>query len=207
MKIGTKVWKGESGNSYNFTRGMILNGDITGTKIKCNTFNDCFDAINFNSTSPSTLVIECNSGEEANNTFTGSLNSDITNNNSAVTVEWLYPGITQPTTSGVGPINFASSSIPCSTCNSYFRISNPNNLIKRINIHPNPTANFINIHLSELEKADLEVYNVLGKKIVKKQVYDGSNRLELTHFTSGVYFCKLYSNHQLILEEKLIISK
>jgi hypothetical protein len=95
----------------------------------------------------------------------------------------------------------------CSTCLTYARIGSSEKPVTSFSIYPNPTTNYVNINLSELEKAELEIHNVLGKKVVKQQVYGGANRLELDHLPAGVYFCKLYSNQQLIGEEKLIISK
>ena len=64
------------------------------------------------------------------------------------------------------------------------------------NIYPNPTNGFINIDLGKnnLNNANLEIVDLLGKIIYKQQVTTKTVAINLTNYSSGIYLIKFYNN-------------
>jgi hypothetical protein len=190
----------------NFNKGISVHDDMTGTKIKCNTFNNCYDAVYFDGTSPSTLVIGCGSGEGAGNSFTGSV-SDVTNNSPAVTVEWYYtfPTPANPTTFSVNvsPVPVTPS---CSTCNTYPRIGSSEKPVTSFSIYPNPTTNYVNISL-QIEDAMLSIYDLTGRLVLEKSLRTGTNTIDVNRLNAGIYQSHITSNGSTISTDKIVISR
>lgn len=59
--------------------------------------------------------------------------------------------------------------------------------------YPNPTHGLVHIKNDNLENADLEVYNTLGKRILSTQLNDANTTVDISQFSSGVYFFKIIS--------------
>ena len=66
--------------------------------------------------------------------------------------------------------------------------------IIQLDVYPNPASEIVNIKLNILnEVADLEIYNMLGKVVMKKS-YDfnsGNLPLNISELSSGVYILKV----------------
>ena len=66
--------------------------------------------------------------------------------------------------------------------------------IIQLDVYPNPAIDIVNIKLNTLnEDADLEIYNMLGKVVMKKS-YDfnaESLSIDVSQFTTGVYILKV----------------
>ena len=66
--------------------------------------------------------------------------------------------------------------------------------IIQLDVYPNPASEIVNIKLNTLnEVADLEIYNMLGKVVMKKS-YDfnsGNLPLNISELSSGVYILKV----------------
>jgi phosphatidylserine/phosphatidylglycerophosphate/cardiolipin synthase-like enzyme len=70
------------------------------------------------------------------------------------------------------------------------------NLIKA---YPNPVENILQLQVSE--KGILQIFDLLGRKILEEKVGEGSETLEVGQLTSGTYFLKYYNkNSQQILK-------
>ena len=76
-----------------------------------------------------------------------------------------------------------------------------NNVLNEAIIYPNPVINNLKINSKE-EIEKIEVYNLLGKKVLEK---DSSNFINLTGLKSNIYIVKIYSNTKSIT--KRIIKK
>lgn len=76
--------------------------------------------------------------------------------------------------------------------------------VDSIEIYPNPSKDgFVNISLQNNLEFNVEVFNILGKKVISKAA-ESSIRLNTTGLQSGVYLIKLSMNNQS-LTKKLII--
>jgi hypothetical protein len=66
--------------------------------------------------------------------------------------------------------------------------------IIQLDVYPNPAIDIVNIKLNTLnEDADLEIYNMLGKVVMKKS-YDlnaESLSIDISEFAIGVYILKV----------------
>ena len=81
-------------------------------------------------------------------------------------------------------------------------------LISEINIKPNPSnGNFtivINNHKNYYENKSIEIYNILGKEILKREIIDLSTEIKL-ETEAGIYFYVLKTNNQIVTSGKLIV--
>jgi hypothetical protein len=70
--------------------------------------------------------------------------------------------------------------------------NNDHQLSENITIYPNPTSNFITISTKENSISSINIYNILGKEILKVNTII-SNQLEvnLTDLSSGIYLIKV----------------
>lgn len=70
------------------------------------------------------------------------------------------------------------------------------------NIYPNPVSNQLNIQLNSTEKTQIDIYNILGKRVLTKTIHQ-SQSIQLENLNSGVYILKLTQNNSTI-SKKLI---
>ena len=77
---------------------------------------------------------------------------------------------------------------------------------QQIHIYPNPSKNFVNIYLGEIDQATIEIYDLSGKKILSK-VQNGQDNIKInTIKLSGIYFVKV-SNADVQKVFKLIVKQ
>ncbi|MFC7358187.1 S8 family peptidase [Jejudonia soesokkakensis] len=61
-------------------------------------------------------------------------------------------------------------------------------------LYPNPFSTEVNFSFPEnISKASVEIYNVLGEKILEKEISSVNNRIDTSAITSGVYIAKISS--------------
>ena len=70
----------------------------------------------------------------------------------------------------------------------------------QINIYPNPTKGIVSIH-SNFEIDKVEVYSVLGEKVAE---FNNTSRLDISQFTSGLYFLKITSDKKTITKKIIL---
>lgn len=59
-------------------------------------------------------------------------------------------------------------------------------------IYPNPTTSNINLIFPQgIHQATVEIYDVLGKKLFKKELLSGANEVDLSSLSKGMYFVKV----------------
>ena len=75
-----------------------------------------------------------------------------------------------------------------------------------VSVYPNPTNGVINVDLtSELTKNSLlEVYDALGKVVVKQVLANELNSINISTLSNGVYTFKVLNNSKLVKMGKLI---
>ncbi|PHS68337.1 MAG: sporulation protein SpoOM [Flavobacterium sp.] len=70
--------------------------------------------------------------------------------------------------------------------------NNNNQLTENITIYPNPTSNFITISTKENTISAIEIYNVLGKEILKVNTTNSNQlKIDLSDLSSGIYLIKI----------------
>ena len=61
-------------------------------------------------------------------------------------------------------------------------------------VYPNPAVDQLNVTLSQ--NADIEIYNVMGQKVMTFEGHAGANTISLNGLTSGVYVISAGSDVQ-----------
>ncbi len=62
-------------------------------------------------------------------------------------------------------------------------------------IYPNPSVNLLNISLSKFsQNVTLEVFNVLGKRVLSKEISSLKPSIDISKWSSGVYLVRLTSD-------------
>ena len=74
------------------------------------------------------------------------------------------------------------------------------------NITPNPTDGILNIDLTTYHKTSITVLDMVGKKLLQKEIIDNHTQLNLDNLPNGIYYLLLTTNnHQLY--QKIVVTK
>ncbi|MGB8705593.1 MAG: T9SS type A sorting domain-containing protein [Gillisia sp.] len=85
---------------------------------------------------------------------------------------------------------FMSMAVPASAQTSSFPSVNPEKPIEGLSIYPNPvTGNKVYITSQKNSVKEIEVYNVLGKKVLSSRIT--GKELDVTELTPGIYILKI----------------
>jgi hypothetical protein len=114
----------------------------------------------------------------------------------------LYSGNSCGTYHYIDDICLSSDSL---YCNETF-INQNTNALNCINIYPNPCNKFINIENNYYKNYKIKFFNITGQLMLKKDVNNKKQTIDLTNFNSGIYFIKLLTGKE-VLTKKLVILK
>lgn len=79
-----------------------------------------------------------------------------------------------------------------------------NSIVKALNvlIYPNPNTGIFNISMSkEVKAATIEVYDLMGKKIVAKNIETNSGVIDISDYPKGIYMIKVLANQQTFMSK------
>lgn len=82
------------------------------------------------------------------------------------------------------------------------KLSKIGSLMNGISIYPNPTK--ASVHINTKEALDAELYHIDGKKINSVELLIGSNWIDLSGLTNGIYILKVSNKLQDFVEYKII---
>lgn len=85
-------------------------------------------------------------------------------------------------------------------------LNNNQQQIAKFQLYPNPTTEYFSVKVSlATEKLTVEVYDVLGKLILKNDDYTSESTISLKEFNKGIYIVKITNtNHTVLFTEKVI---
>jgi hypothetical protein len=90
--------------------------------------------------------------------------------------------------------------------NGTLSIKNKAVLTASISVYPNPAKDNFTISFNNLNGVkNIEIYNVLGKRIYQKLTEKNSLDVNLTEFNKGVYLIRTFSENKKIYHSKLIV--
>ena len=78
-------------------------------------------------------------------------------------------------------------------------LSSENFELNNVFVYPNPSKGIFNISLGNLQPTEIEVYDLMGKKVYAKKEITISNfetKIDLSNVTQGIYFVKIKDNNQ-----------
>jgi hypothetical protein len=70
-------------------------------------------------------------------------------------------------------------------------------------VYPNPTTNFWNISTNNIQINSVDVFDILGKRVISLQPNTMSTTIDATNLTPGVYISKIRT--ELGIETKKLI--
>ena len=71
-------------------------------------------------------------------------------------------------------------------------------------IFPNPSNSELNIQINSTKQFQFSLYNSFGEKIIDKTLNSKSSTLNLSAYSSGIYFYKMISDESIIKTGKII---
>ncbi|WP_082316541.1 T9SS type A sorting domain-containing protein [Mangrovimonas sp. ST2L15] len=71
-------------------------------------------------------------------------------------------------------------------------------------VYPNPVSNNLNVRLNGNQTAQLEIYSVTGKLVHSSELLEGSNAINMSHLSDGIYMAKLFVDDHMEIK-KLVI--
>jgi len=74
-------------------------------------------------------------------------------------------------------------------------------LNNRIQIYPNPTTGQFTINNEQLIMNNVEVYDMVGKKLSTENCQLKTNQIDISHLPAGVYFVRILSENRIITEK------
>ncbi len=81
-------------------------------------------------------------------------------------------------------------------------------LVKDIIVYPNPTKGVINIQKGQqIQNATIEIYDLSGKFMTKKEISSDISRIDLTKHKAGTYFYNIICKNKIIDKGKIILNK
>lgn len=88
-----------------------------------------------------------------------------------------------------------------------FLLDNPTSLNEseqenHILVYPNPTQDFIQLQLGDMNNCNVSIYNIIGEIMLNRNVRD-NQKIDLSQFPNGVYYVEFIENGKLISEKIL----
>jgi hypothetical protein len=182
---------------------------VTGTStLGCAGSNTAVSTVTVNA-SPSVVASTSNSmicsGESVVLTASTSATSYTWNTGATTMSVSVSPTVTSTYTVNVSnAAGCSASSMVMVTVNACVGINEA--VASLISVYPNPTNGVVNINLTaELAKnASLEVYDALGKLVVKQVLTNELNTINMSNFDNGIYTFKVLNNTNTVKIGKLI---
>ena len=72
-------------------------------------------------------------------------------------------------------------------------------------MYPNPTHGILNINLKNTIAADLEIHNIMGQKILERNLKSSNNKIALNNIAKGLYLVTI-KTEKTATTKKLIIN-
>jgi hypothetical protein len=97
---------------------------------------------------------------------------------------------------------FDDGGVTLNSCNTISSSMNKSNTIGNINIYPNPAnESFV---ISNIDYGTIELYDILGKKIIRRNLTSENQIIDISDLIPNIYFIKIF-NDKIVLLQKLII--
>ena len=77
-------------------------------------------------------------------------------------------------------------------------------IIPTVSLYPNPSNELINISFGEDRLSNIELYDITGKLLFKKELNANTYALNIANYPSGTYLVKVYNQNNALLNKKII---
>ena len=76
---------------------------------------------------------------------------------------------------------------------------------EELNIFPNPASNSITIETKNAELTSAVIFDSKGTEVMKQELQNGNNKINLEKFSEGIYFIQITGNNKTY-HKKIIVS-
>ena len=78
--------------------------------------------------------------------------------------------------------------------------------INKVTLYPNPMNNFLTININEslINKTNIEIYDALGKLVIKENLIEVTNTINVSYLNDGIYLYKVVKGENPIKMGKII---
>jgi len=121
-----------------------------------------------------------------------------TTDGSLVATGWVSPA--DGSTQDVWIIKVDSMGCIVGGCNSTVDVSNVDIDESTFNLYPNPANDFIDIE-TDFKNCYFSVFDVTGKLMLRKNIYQNKTRIDLSNYANGFYFIQLQSDDRMITKK------
>lgn len=93
----------------------------------------------------------------------------------------------------------------------YFSVNSPNSIPEietsgTIRVYPNPAQDYFIVSMTDIADAELQVFDLLGKKVLIKNLHQHETRISIQDLPAGVYLVQIRAQDK-IYQEKVSIGK
>ena len=74
-----------------------------------------------------------------------------------------------------------------------------------VDVYPNPAKELISFRMHNAENAVVEIYDNMGRMVLKSEINQDQNTCNVSHLSTGVYVIKIHTQQNNLLTTKLII--
>jgi hypothetical protein len=100
------------------------------------------------------------------------------------------------TNNSSGRWEFLNGNVPMLGANDFIETT--------VSLYPNPSNELINISFDEDQLSKLELYDITGKLLFKKELNTNTYALNIANYPSGTYLVKVYNQNNASLNKKII---
>ena len=92
-----------------------------------------------------------------------------------------------------------------STCYFAATVGNNELISEKFQVYPNPAKDFVSIDFTDIGRREIEIFDITGKKILKKTTTNRNFILYLQEVDNGIYFIKVFDDKNYYPPYKLIV--
>ena len=181
--------------------------------INCSTLNAKIPAtgnfnINVSYTASQNRDIEVYLFNETTNTWLGTGKTTVSRGSGNATVSIIssakrFSGVNYSLRASIRPVNttWEKNTNACSktwitvaSAKQLNGIVNTNSAVKNITIFPNPSSDVITVSGMGESFYSAEIFTITGRSVIKREISNKNNTLDISNLNNGVYFIKLESN-------------
>ncbi|HKC67909.1 MAG TPA: T9SS type A sorting domain-containing protein, partial [Bacteroidia bacterium] len=100
--------------------------------------------------------------------------------------------------------NYCVDSVSINICSSPSGIKQIVSSNNPVLVYPNPTNNIINLQINNYESTHIEIYDIMGKKVLHQTLQNNLQQIDMTGLADGIYQLSILKNNIHIYQGKII---
>ena len=137
------------------------------------------------------IQVKRTSEETEHNTDSGEMTTIVRTN-----IAWFKPGIYQPVAQYTRVTEDSDTVDLFTYISSYTSSTEEVNEVRNMEVYPNPAQDILNVNGIKGSKADLEIYDITGRKIIDRKVNRQNNRIDVSDLNQGTYVIRVHGESE-----------